>query len=95
MTTNIDNLGTIAAEVAMRAAAEYVRANNLKVVDYQAATECLRSCIKNRLASALDDAKAALDVGMGQAAEATFRASMALAGIEATKEFASPADYQP
>lgn len=89
----IDNLGTIAAEVAMRAAAEYVRSNGLKVVDYDAATECLRSHCKARLPLALDAAKKALDCKMGQVAEATFKAEMALAGIEAAKEFSVPMSY--
>jgi hypothetical protein len=90
-----DQLGTIAAETAMRAAAEYVRTNGLKVLDYDAATACLRSYCKVYLPSALADAKSALDCGMGQVAETTFKATMALAGIEAAKEFAWPADYHP
>lgn len=95
MTTQVDRLGTIAADVAMRAAAEYIRINNLKVLDYDAATECLRSYCKSRLPMALKDAKDALDCGMGQVAEATFKATMAMAGIEAAKEFAWPLDYVP
>ena len=91
----IDRLGNIAAETAMRAAAEYIRQNNLKVLDYDAATECLRSWCKIKLPQAMADAKQAIDAGMGRVAEATFLASMAQAGIEAAKEFAWPADYQP
>jgi len=94
-TMNIDNLGTLAANVAMRAAAEYVRANNLKVLDYDAATECLLSYCKSWITIALRDAKEAIDCGMMQVAETTFKATMAQAGIEAAKEFAWPADYQP
>jgi hypothetical protein len=93
--SNIDSLGTIAANVAMKAAAEYIRANNLKVLDYEAATECLKSYCKTRLPIALQEAKEALDCGMTQVAEMTFKATMAQAGIEAAKEFAWPMDYQP
>lgn len=96
MTANqIDNLGTIAAETAMQAAAHYVRHNNLKVLDYDAATACIRSWCKIKLPQALKDAKAAFECGMTKIAEATFKATMAEAGIEAAKEFAWPMDYQP
>lgn len=88
---NIDDLGTLAAEVAMRSAAEYVRVNNLRVHDYDAAAECIRAHCKARLSDALRDAKEALDCGMMQVAQATFKATMALAGIEAAKEFTRPA----
>ena len=93
--TSIDNLGTFAANVTLKAAVEYIRANNLKVLDYVAATECIKSYCKTWLPIALKDAKAALDCNMGQVAEATFKATMAQAGIEAAKEFAWPMDYQP
>lgn len=93
--SRIDQLGTAAAEIAMRAAAEYVRANNLKVLDYDAATACLRSWCKIKLPQALADAKQAQECGMSHVAEMTFKATMAEAGIEAAKEFAWPADYQP
>jgi hypothetical protein len=90
-----ESLGTFAADVAMRAAAEYVRVNNLKVLDWDAATACLRQWCKIKLREALADAKAAIDCGMDQVAEATFKATMAQAGIEAAKEFAWPKEYQP
>ncbi len=93
--TRIESLGTIAAELAMKAAAEYIRDNKLKVLDYNAATECLRSYCKSWLPMALEDAKQAFECGMTQVAEATFRATMAQAGIEAAKEFAWPMEYQP
>lgn len=92
---NVDQLGTIAANVAMKAFAEYVKAHNLKVLDYDAATACLRSWCRIMLPRALDDAKEALDCGMTQIAEATFKATMAQAGIEAAKEAAWPMEYQP
>lgn len=95
MVTTVESLGTVAAEIAMASAAQYVRANNLKVIDYEAATNCLRTYCKTWIIQALKDAKEAIDCGMTQVAEATFRATMAKAGIEAAKEFAWPMDYQP
>lgn len=90
--TNINRLATIAAETCMKAAAEYIICNNLKVVDYDAATACLQTWCKSKLDEALADAKQALDANMGQIAEITFKATMAKAGIEAAKEFAIPAN---
>lgn len=90
---NLDALASIAAETAMRAAATYLQTHNLKVLDYEAATHCLRSWVKSRLPGALDDARQAIEVNMGLAAEQTFRLSMAQAGIEAAKEFGWPADF--
>ena len=90
----INKLGTIAAETAMQAAAEYIKANGLKVVDYEVACEALRYYTKSRLGQALEDAKQAIDCGMVDAATMTFKASMAMAGIEAAKEFGFPLDYQ-
>lgn len=92
MTTSIDSLGTIAAEVAMRAAAEYIRTNRLTVLDYEAATACIRSWCKIKLPEALKAAKDALDCRMDAVAEMTFKAIMAEAGIEAAKEFGWPAN---
>lgn len=92
---SIDRLGTLASQTAMRAFAEYIRAHKLKVVSYDAASECLRSHIKARLDMALAHAKEALDCGMAAAAEATFKADMAIAGIEAAKEAGFPLDYVP
>lgn len=86
----IEEVGRIGAETAMRAAAEYLRAHSLQA-DTRALCECIRSWIKIKLPEALRDAKEALDAGMGQVAETTFRASMALAGIEAAKEAGFPA----
>lgn len=81
----LNALATAAAEAAMRAAADYLRLNKVRVTDFPAATDVIREEIKKSLDEALGDAKAALDVNMGLAAVATFRASMAQAGIRAGK----------
>ena len=91
---SIDNLGTLAAETAMRAAAEYIRVHKLTVPDYEAAIACIKAWCKIRLPVALDGAKRAFGVGMYQIGQATFLAEMRLAGIEAAKEFAWPADCE-
>ncbi len=86
----INQFASQAADTAMRAAADYVRRNGLTVTDYDQATAALRQVVKARLGQALDDARDALDAHMGAAiAQATFDASMRLAGIEAAKQFAS------
>jgi hypothetical protein len=86
VTKKIDSLGAAAAEIAMRAAADYITRKGLKVTDYVALTNALKRHAKAALHEAIKDAKEALDAGMGSAAEATFRLSMAKAGIDAAKE---------
>ncbi len=92
---SLDAFAQIAADTAMRAAAEYIRVHGLKVLDYDAATACLKTYVKTRLLQALLDAREAFEAGMGAVAQQTFLASMRLAGIEAAKEFAWPMDYVP
>lgn len=46
----------------------------------------VRIQVIDSIASALDDVRAAFDCGMIEAGEATFKASMALAGIRAAKK---------
>lgn len=84
---SIDRLGTIGAEVAMKAAADYMRAKGIVWTDavITAVTDALRVTCKAAVGPALDDAKAAFEAGMPDAAQATFLASMRLAGIEAVK----------
>ena len=81
----IDQLAVIAADAGMRAAADYLRLNNVAVTDFQAATEIIREEIRKAVEPALDDAKKALEANMGLIAETTFRASMVEAGIKAGK----------
>jgi len=92
LTTNPESLevvGRLAADVAEKAAVAYLQKNGL-AANAEALAECLRSWTKAKLSEALADAKAALDCGMGQMAETTFLATMALAGIEAAKEAGFP-----
>jgi hypothetical protein len=84
----LDALVTRGCEAAMRAAAEYLRVHGL-TADLDTLLACLRANAKIRLPQALAEAKEALDCGMAQVAEATFRATMALAGIDAAKECCS------
>jgi hypothetical protein len=81
----LDRLAHTAAQIAMQAAADYIRAHNL-TPDLDRLVEALRRAVKLRLFEAMDDARAALDAHMDALAEATFAASMRLAGIEAAKE---------
>ncbi len=85
LSANIDQLGIVATETAMRAAAEYLRLNEVTIVDFRAATEIIREKTKAALGTALEDSKKALDCGMDQAAVATFKASFVQAGIDAGK----------
>lgn len=83
----MNNLARIAADMAMRGAADYIKLNGLKVADYEVATEIIRAEIKLGIDEALADAKKALDANMGRIAESTFRASMLAIGIRAAKQF--------
>jgi len=93
--SQIDSLGSLAVDLCTQSAVLYVRANNLKVLDYEAATEVLKDYCKTWLPQALNDAKEAFDCGMSQVGEETFKATMRQAGIEAAKEFAFPMSYEP
>ena len=88
LSQSVDSLGSQAANVAMKGAAEYLRTKGQKPNDAQidAIVEALRRHTKNAVSSALADAKAAVEAGMGGFANATFFASMKLAGIAAAKE---------
>ena len=86
MTRSPEELGSVAANITMNASADYIHRNNLTVTDYKVAADVIRDFCKEALFPALDDAKEALETGMGQIAEATFQASMRMAGIEAAKK---------
>lgn len=83
-----------AAQIAMRAAAEYLRRHNLEA-DPAALAATLRAWLKIKLPEGLRDARQALEAGMGKVAEQTFAASMAQAGIEAAKEAGFPKGGRP
>ena len=87
----MDELVRIAADTAMRAAADYCRLNSVKVMDFEAATQILRAEVKVAMNEALDDAKKAVSAHMSQVAVQTFRASMMQAGIRAAKQFGEAA----
>lgn len=88
-TKDQDQFAQEAVTVAIRAAGEYLRAHNLKA-DNEALAACLRSWVKIKLPEALRDCKEAFDCGMTQIGIATFKASLAQAGIEAAKECGMP-----
>ncbi len=79
------NLARTACEIAAQSAVSYIDQNNLKV-DTPTLSRVLAAEIKQDIITALDDAKEALDINMGQVAEATFRATMRLTGINAVKK---------
>lgn len=88
-TDSIDTFARAAADIAMRAAIEYAREHDLEVVALQHAESlcaAIRRHVQAAVGPALADARLALEAGMGWAAEQTFRASIALAGVEAAKE---------
>lgn len=91
MTTN---LGTVAADVAMKSAVEYMSVHNLEA-DLDALTECIRFWCKSKLPQAIKDASDAYEANMPKIAEATFIATMRLAGIEAAKEAGFPKAGHP
>jgi hypothetical protein len=88
--TSLDHFGAIAANTAMRGAIDYLLAHGQtrQQIAAQAGTLCaaIKAGALAALPAALADARAALDCGMGAAAERTFLASMTLAGIAAVRE---------
>jgi len=84
-------LTEVAATIAARSAGRYLERHNLKAESPESLAESLRAMVKIRLPEALRDAKEALDCHMDKAAEATFAATMAEAGIDAAKEAGFPA----
>lgn len=89
MNATTNDLGTVAAQIAMKSAVQYLTVHKLKA-DPAALAECLKSWCKIQLPAALHDAREAMNCGMSQIAEATFAATMSIAGIEAAKEAGFP-----
>lgn len=87
--TAVKGLGGAAAQIAMKAAAEYLHQHKLTAAP-EALEGCLRSWCRIKFPEAMADAKAALDAHMDDIATQTFAATMALAGIEAAKEAGFP-----
>jgi hypothetical protein len=83
---NATDLARVSEQIAAKAALEYLNAHSLKA-DTAILADCLNARIKAALPEAIRDAREAFRVpGMGKIADATFAASMALAGIAAARE---------
>lgn len=89
----LDDLGTRAADMAMKGAVDLLIARGFKTLrtmpteNVESLLEIIRGEIRDSLDGALADARAAFDAGMGGFASATFGASMTLAGTRAAKRF--------
>jgi hypothetical protein len=83
----INQLAAIAADTAMRGAADYFRLNDITVTNFVRATDLIRAEVRSSLDEALDDAKSAFGCGMDRMATCTFRASMLAAGLRAAKAY--------
>ncbi len=89
-TNQNQDLVNIGIQIVTSGAREYMTKHNLKA-NQDALAACCKSWLKIQLPIALRDAKEALDCGMTHVAEATFKASLFQAGIEAAKEAGLPA----
>ena len=88
-------LADVALQIVTLSAREYLSQHNL-VASKEALTACVVSWTKIKLPEALRDAKEALASPLTERyAEATFKASMVLAGIEAAKEAGFPKELEP
>jgi hypothetical protein len=91
MTSQAENqFATKAADIAMRAAVASLRKRNVLPcgdAELDRMIEILRRVTREMLPAALDDAKAAVDAGMSNAAAVTFAASMAIVGVKAADAF--------
>lgn len=89
----IDSLGRAAVSIAMTAAVAYALRQGLTRDQLRDAvddlTAYLRKHVHQALDQALEDARQALEANMPNQAEATFQASMALAGVAALNEWRS------
>jgi hypothetical protein len=88
MMTGTNELGTAAAKMTMKGAADYLATHKLAIVDdaaYDTAAAELRIACHAAFDEAFGDAKAAIDANMTKVAAATFNATMRLAGITTAK----------
>ncbi len=85
MNTKSQTLAEAALGAAFRGAHEYLAKHKL-TADVDALSARVRSCVKQDISSALDDAREAINAHMETAAMMTFQASMVLAGIRAAKD---------
>lgn len=86
---NTESLAQVAANIVVKAAVTYLQVHHL-TADQAALAECCKSWTRIKLPEAIRDAKEAMDCHMHQAAEATFKASLIQAGIEAAREASRP-----
>lgn len=92
----LEALARAAAETAMHGAADWLRARGAATTcDTAVLVAAIRAKLKERLASALADAREALDAGLPGAAESGFLADMRLAGIDAARETAETRRAEP
>lgn len=84
----IDQAAATVAEVAMRAAADYMRQRDLTYTTERGEAICarMRGLFSERLDGMMAEARAALDARMPEAAVATLLASAKLVGIQAAVE---------
>jgi hypothetical protein len=98
MTTNntaIEALGTKAANMAITASVRWLQTQGWTIDQIRAKAAYLSVALKSVVHAALDvamnDAREAMACGMVDAAQATFAATMAIAGIDAAKQFVTEA----
>lgn len=80
----INGLSDIAIRCAVKGAQEFATQRGI-TLSSDTLLESLRAEVKAAIDPAMDDAKAAFDLGMNQIGEATFAATMFQAGIRAVK----------
>lgn len=91
LTRDERDLGDLAAKALMQAAVDWWQAHVQGTsLETAAATMVLHLRVRGKtaLGEGLADAKEAFDAGLGQVAEATFLATIRLAGIQAAKDTA-------
>lgn len=82
---DIETLGERTFEIATLAAMRYLETHGL-TASPDALASCLTSWVRAKLPEALRDAREAVDAGMSEYADLTYKATIVLAGIEAAKE---------
>jgi hypothetical protein len=91
--TDTETLGEQTMHIAAQAAMRYLETHNL-TASPAALASCLTSWVRAKLPEALHDAREAMDAGLSEYGELTYKATIALAGIEAAKEAGFPASGQ-
>lgn len=84
--SKIDELARNAIGIATNGAVKYLQAHNLRPRSSDELVAAIKREVEKALPEALEDAKAALDIGMKDVGALTFSASMVNAGIAAAKE---------